>query len=432
MCGRSYQEWLRSASWKGEAPVNSWGSVRVTHFFQFDPLASPLRRVLCRGWAFLCQCHTKKEDQNEPSNLFFFIPFIRCFSEVRGFRSRNLAIICITGSPRSFNLSVTTLSTASSSLGLELFLSAINSSTSSSSNLMKVQPWLTCWKHLYIVANQLSESQVSTLLAPPELHFSDRSSLEQLSRYALWSIVGRLKVQFSHIDSHLDKWIFIFPLSGRPSDIAFCNFFLKTTQLLVVKPLWLAFLHLRLGAFPDFSHLKILPAKDFESISSSATAVLFDSHAPRWTGSTTTAGLTYTGFWFFVTINDFTTWSWSDFWLCLSPRYPLQPMLPANDNWYFRAIKGDPFDSSSNRCGGISCSFNICRANLLREVTSVPLKLTAASSRVSAEQESLLIRPVMTNQSLKPGASAGKSQIQNCVCYVTQGVRISRCLLNGC
>jgi len=29
MCGRSYQEWLRSASWKGEAPVNSWGSVRV-------------------------------------------------------------------------------------------------------------------------------------------------------------------------------------------------------------------------------------------------------------------------------------------------------------------------------------------------------------------------------------------------------------------
>jgi len=117
---------------------------------------------------------------------------------------------------------------------------------------MKVQPWLTCWKHLYIVANQLSESQVSTLLAPPELHFSDRSSLEQLSRYALWSIVGRLKVQFSHIDSHLDKWIFIFPLSGnlnRPSEMAFCNFFLKTTQLLVVKPLWLAFLHLRLGIF---------------------------------------------------------------------------------------------------------------------------------------------------------------------------------------
>lgn len=50
-------------------------------------------------------------------------------------------------------------------------------------------------------------------------------------------------------------------------------------------------------------------------------------------------------------------------------------------------------------------------------MTSVPLKLTAASSRVSAEQESLLIRPVMTNQSRKPGASAGKSQIKNCVCY---------------
>ena len=80
------------------------------------------------------------------------------------------------------------------------------------------------------------------------------------------------------------------------------------------------------------------------------------------------------------------------YYAAFGPAPGLSSLLP----WPFTGYGIDPFHHSSNRCGWISCrySFNICRANPWSDFSPV-LELTAASSIASAEQESLLIRPVM-------------------------------------